>query len=203
MILRDASDYGDGRRTPWTTLAVIPACPTTAAIPVPLGAARCSVNLRAVQKLRHRPKRRARAGRWWLWARRAGQLLFYGVMAILAAVGLYLGVAGIADSNEPVIWGTFTEHRCEETRYGCRSVGTWRSDDRSIRLENVYLDGQPRDNGTIRASYQPTGVSNDADNNIVHTAVGHALGPIMPWALTVLCLGAAAFQWWQWRGTWR
>lgn len=80
----------------------------------------------------------------------------------------------------PVIWGTFTEHRCEEARYGCRSVGTWHSDDRSIRLENVYLDGQPTDNGTVRASYQPTGVANDADNNIVHTAVGHALSPFLP-----------------------
>lgn len=70
-------------------------------------------------------------------------------------------------------------------------------------LENVYLDGHPTDNGTVRASYQPTGVSNDADNNIVHSAVGHALGPFMPWAVVALCVGGATFRWCKWREAWR
>lgn len=125
-------------------------------------------------------------------------------MGYAVAVGVFLGFAGILDSGEPVYWGTFTEERCVEGgRYGCRSVGTWVSDDGTFGLKNVYLDGKPNADGTTDASYQPTGIQNDADNNIVHSPTGTWLEPVVPWMLVLIGVGLSALQWWRWRGTWR
>lgn len=124
-------------------------------------------------------------------------------MGLAVAYGVYFGIAGILDSSEPVHWGTFTEERCVDGgRYGCRSVGTWVSDDGSIRLEDVYLDGRPNADGTIDASYQPTGIRNDADANIVHSPVGASLEPFVSLMLVAIGIGFSVLQWRRWRGTW-
>ena len=125
-------------------------------------------------------------------------------MGMMVVLGVFIGVTGVLDADEPTYWGTFTEERCERgNRYGCRSVGTWVSDDGSIRLENVYLDGRPASDGTTDASYQPTGLRNDADNNIVHGPFGHALEPLVPWMLVGLGVFMSTVQWRRWRRTWR
>ncbi|WP_435743615.1 hypothetical protein [Microbacterium sp. PMB16] len=130
-------------------------------------------------------------------------MLFFVVMGAVAVAGLYYVVAGIIDANEPRYWGTFTEEFCEERpRRGCQSVGTWVSDDGSIRLEGVSLDGVPGDDGTVAAQYQPAGVANDADTNIVHTSFGVSVEPFVTVGLVVLAGGVAFMQWRKWRGTW-
>lgn len=145
---------------------------------------------------------------WWahVWsrARLLGRVLFFVLMGVAVVMGIYIGIAGLVDASEPTYWGTFTQKSCVEGgRYGCRSVGTWVSDDGSIRLKNVYLDGKPGGDGTVNAQYQPKGVNNDADANIVHTSTGVALKPIVPWALIGMGLGFSAWYWRKWRGTWR
>lgn len=120
------------------------------------------------------------------------------------AAGVFLGVAGILDSREPVYWGTFTEERCVEGgRRGCQSVGMWVSDDGTIRVVDVQLDGGVDADGTADASYQPTGIHNDADNNVVHTPMSTFLEPVVPWILVLGGAGASALYWRRWRGTWR
>lgn len=133
-------------------------------------------------------------------AARVGRVLFFALWAVVIAAGATLGIIGVLDADEPVRWGTFTEERCEQGgRYGCRSIGTWVSDDGSIRLDDVYLDGTPTTDGTAAASYQPTGIVNDADNNIVHTRVGTSLEPFVPWMLVAFGVATAASQWREWR----
>lgn len=133
-------------------------------------------------------------------ARNLGRILFLVLMGVVAAVGALLGIGNALDADEPVHWGTFTEERCEEGgRYGCQSIGRWVSDDGSIRLDDVQLDGRPSADGTVEASYQPTGIMNDADRNIVHSPLGATLEPFAPWMLVALCVGAATFQWREWR----
>lgn len=125
-------------------------------------------------------------------------------MALCGAGGVYFAVAGILDATEPRYWGTFTEESCTElTRHACRSVGTWVSDDGSIRLEGVYLDGVPGDDGTVSAQYQPTGIDNDADDNIVHTSFGVSIEPFAGPGLVAFAGGLSFVQWRKWRGTWR
>ena len=137
------------------------------------------------------------------WAARAGRVVFLLIMTACLGVGVMLGVMTIIDAGEPVVWGTFTESHCEDAgRRGCRSVGTWVSDDGRIRLADVYLDGQPDADGRSRASYQPAGVHNDADLNIVHNAFGTVAEPILSWAITIWLGGVCAFYAMKWRGTW-
>ncbi|MCU1439048.1 MAG: hypothetical protein JWP85_45 [Rhodoglobus sp.] len=129
-------------------------------------------------------------------------MLFFVVMGGVALIGVGIGIAGIIDANQPTYWGTFTEESCVEGgRFGCRSVGTWVSDDGTIRLEDVYLDGKPDSDGTVDARYQPSGVDNDADDNIVHTFTGVALEPLVPWILTALAAGSIFWYGRKWRGT--
>jgi hypothetical protein len=112
----------------------------------------------------------------------SGRGLFFAPMGLLIAVGLYTGAAGLIGANEPVYRGTFRETHCVEGgRQGCRSVGTWLSDDGSTRLTDVYLDGRPSTVGTVEASYQPTGIFNDVDNIIVHAVIRQDLDPFVPW----------------------
>lgn len=90
-------------------------------------------------------------------------------MGGFVTVFLTLGVIKTIDNAEPVIWGTFTEEYCHETRQGCSSIGTWESFDGTIRKTDIRLDGAVEPGGSVRAGYRPTGIMNDEDNNIVHT----------------------------------
>ncbi|MEV8271903.1 hypothetical protein [Microbacterium sp. NPDC077184] len=121
-------------------------------------------------------------------------------MALVLAVSLTLSVGGAMSANEEVIWGTFYERYCEpKPRGGCRSVGTWISDDGSIRKTGIHLDGWPGDGGTVRAGYRPTGFNNDDQNNVVHVeSLAH--GWIwFPWIMTVYVIGVIVYylaKWW-------
>lgn len=107
----------------------------------------------------------------------------------MAAFGA-LGVADLLDADEPVFWGTFSEEDCVGGgRMGCQSVGTWVSDDGSIRKTGVALDGRPDSDGSVRATYRPTGVINDEENNIVHVGGADGLYSAMLW---VAAAGAGA-----------
>ena len=136
---------------------------------------------------------------WWVVGA-IGRALGIAVFAGVALVAVGLGVVGVMDSQEPTYWGTFTETDCIDARRGCRSVGYWVSDDGSIRMSDIYLDGQPGPDGTVRARYRPTGINHDKDNNIVHTSVGVALEPVLPWVLALGCAGAGAYYAWTWWG---
>ena len=126
-------------------------------------------------------------------------------MTVTTFVGVVVGVAVALDADEPRHWGTFTEESCAGggIRHRCQSIGTWLSDDGEIRLTGVALDGTPGSDGMARAQYQPTGVLNDADSNIVHSSTGAMLEPVAPWILVALGGGTAVMQLRKWRGTWR
>jgi hypothetical protein len=92
-------------------------------------------------------------------------------------------------------WGTFTRHSCESGfRWRCEGVGTWVSDSGSIVKNNIQLDGDVNSDGTVRASYTPTGFNNDAENNIVHTVTWSCARYWLPWIMTVLFGGLIALR---------
>lgn len=128
-----------------------------------------------------------------------GRVAFLALTAVFTTLAAFLGIAQLVDAGEPVHWGTFTEERCEEGgRFGCQSIGTWVSEDGRLRLEDVYLDGRPSSDGTVAASYQPTGILNDASRNIVHAPVGAALEPLVPWMMVAFGVGVFV-SWTLWR----
>lgn len=127
-----------------------------------------------------------------------GQVTAYVVIGAFAAVFIALAVINTIDAQEPVIWGTFTEEYCQETRRGCSSIGTWVSDDQTVTKTDIRLDGWVEPGGAIRAAYQPTGIISDADNHIVHAAGWMSIGPYFPWvaaAGTVIWGLVKAVQW--------
>lgn len=143
---------------------------------------------------------RSRGPAWHTPFRIGGQVVFFLVMTLVLAVSLGLGVGGAMSANEEVIWGTFYQRDCEpKPRGGCRSVGTWVSDDGSIRKTGIYLDGWLAPDGTVRAGYRPSGFNNDDENNIVHVEAT-AYGWIwFPWLLTVYVIGVIIYyaaKWW-------
>lgn len=131
--------------------------------------------------------------------RTLARVVLTAVFGILMLIMVVLGIGGIVSLGEPVHWGTFTEERCERARFGCRSFGTWVSDDGTIRVEEVQLDGAPEPDGTQRAAYRPTGFNNDADNAIVHAEPWATLGPWMPWIFVVVFGGVFWLQTGRWR----
>ena len=108
-------------------------------------------------------------------------LVTYVVIGAFTVVFLALAVINTIDAQEPVIWGKFTEEYCHETRRGCSSFGTWVSDDQTITMTEIRLDGSVEPGGSIRAGYQPTGIISDTDNHIVHAAGWMSVGPYFPW----------------------
>ncbi len=129
---------------------------------------------------------------------RVGRIAFYALASLLLCILAGLGVTGAIDSTQPVRWGTFTEESCESrARGGCRSLGTWVSDDGTITRREVYLDGRTEPGGIVRAGYRPAGII-DHDNDIVHTEVGIGGGVWMPWVFAAGFLGctvAKAYEW--------
>ena len=65
--------------------------------------------------------------------------------------------------------------------------------------ERIYLDGLPGQGGTVRASYQPAGLFNDNDNNVVHVKLAADMSLWFPWALAAFSLGAVAYATRRWR----
>jgi hypothetical protein len=111
------------------------------------------------------------------------------VLALLLVVSVALGVIGIANLSVPVYWGTFTQDRCVDSRYGCRNIGSWVSDDGSIRKEDIALDGALHPVTSVRACYRPTGLLNDSDNNIVHTEFWSTGAAWVPWLVVIAIAG--------------
>ncbi|TAL40481.1 MAG: hypothetical protein EPN91_13030 [Salinibacterium sp.] len=136
---------------------------------------------------------------------RAGQVLFYAVMGFLFCVMVIVRVLSALDSGEPTYWGTYTEKSCEPRpglKGGCRSFGTWTSDDGTITKIEIALDGYPDQDGTIRASYRPKGFISDSDNNIVHAEQWSGAGVWAPWLGAAVIAVAIAERAMEWRGTW-
>jgi len=133
-------------------------------------------------------------------------------MSLVALGFASMGIMEIADRDQPIYWGTFTEVQCEPPEFGwgeCRSLGTWVSDDGNTVKDRIYLDGDVRPGGSVRASFRPQGWIGDAENNVVHTPQWtHAGGPVA-WAGAAICGTLAAwwaFRWWcRWGqgATWR
>jgi hypothetical protein len=133
-------------------------------------------------------------------ARALGHGVFYAVMGILFVVAAILGIGADVDVHEPTYWGTFTEHSCQPSRYGCEPVGTWVSDDGSIVKTHIQLDAIGSV-GTSRASYTPTGFNNDAQNDIVHTGTFSSANYWFPWVFCVLVVALVAGYAYKWRRT--
>lgn len=134
-------------------------------------------------------ERRERWGAWW---RRFGQIAFYVVGGILAMAFAALLVASLIDSAQPRIWGTFTQTGCEERfRGGCRPFGTWVSDDETIVLHDVYLDGWTDESGTARAGYQPTAL---VGSDIVRVPFLSGFGPWLIGGILVWSVGYALYK---------
>ena len=133
--------------------------------------------------------------------RRAGHAIFYVVMALVFVVAVGLGVAGAQDAadGQPVVWGTFTEEECQPSMTGCRSIGRWLSDDRTVLKEGIYLDGHTGRGGTARASYQPSGLTSDGADNIVHIHAATSAGLWFPWVLSAFSAGAVVYYTRKWR----
>jgi hypothetical protein len=133
-----------------------------------------------------------------------GRVLFFVLTGSAAIVGVSIGVAGALNADETQYRGTFTEESCtERTRFGCRSVGAWVSDDGTIQLDDVYLDGVPDSSGTAEAQYHPSGIGNSDDDKIVHTSFGVAIEPFVPVGMIALAGGLSYVQWRKWRGSWK
>lgn len=105
------------------------------------------------------------------------------MFGLLFAICLGIGVAQAVAASEAVYWGTFTAERCEPSRFGCSNIGTWVSDDGTLRKVGVRLDGAIEPVGSVRAVYRPTGPLNDDVNNIVHTEFWSTAGLWFPWVL--------------------
>ncbi len=137
----------------------------------------------------------------WGVATRVGRVIFVILMSLTFLGAVALGVATTTDAihGQPVLWGTFTEERCEQNLHGCRSFGRWVSDDGRVVKEGIYLDGSPADDGTARAAYKPEGLFNDNDNNIVHVEWASGLGLWLPWALCAVILGVTVYYVRKWR----
>lgn len=121
-----------------------------------------------------------------------GQWVGAVVLAFLLLACVALGILGIWQLAEPVHWGTFTQERCEPALRGCREFGIWVSDDGETRKESIELDGSVGASGSVRASYQPTGLN----SNIVHTEPSTNAGPWIPWlvALAIAVRGWPVFK---------
>ncbi|MBB3157160.1 hypothetical protein FHS07_000844 [Microbacterium proteolyticum] len=127
--------------------------------------------------------RRERWGDWWRGFGRVASALIVGALAVVLVVLL---VISVLDLRQPVIWGTFTQTDCEpRPRGGCRAIGTWVSDDGDLVRHDVYLDGWPEDDGTSRASYQPTAILGGESADIVHSSL---LTGVAPWVIGALLL---------------
>lgn len=135
-------------------------------------------------------------------ARRVGRVTAVTAMAMIALGFASMGVMDLVDKDQPISWGTYTELECEPPEFGwgeCRSVGNWVSDDGSIVRDRIYLDGEVRPGGTVRASFRPQGWRNDAENNVVHTQQWTNAGGWISWAGTAITGTVAAwwaFRWW-------
>lgn len=142
---------------------------------------------------------RRRGPRWHAPLRIVGQVIFMAILTGALIVCGVLGVGGAVSAGEDVVWGTFSETDCTPARYGCRSVGTWISDDGSIRKTAIHLDGRPGPDGTARAAYRPHGFNNDDENNIVHVEMLAYAWVWAPWILMVVFAGIGLFyyvKWW-------
>jgi hypothetical protein len=126
--------------------------------------------------------------------------IYYAIMGILFAVMLVLGIGAAVDGVQRTYWGTFTQHSCElGARGSCEPVGTWVSDRGNIVKRQIQLDGFVGSDGTVRASYTPTGFNNDAENSIVHVAATTGGRFWVPWVAALLIAGLVVFQSRQWR----
>ncbi|MGX5680687.1 GNAT family N-acetyltransferase [Schumannella luteola] len=147
------------------------------------------------RKVLVRVRRRTLVGRAGAVISRGARISYAAFLSAVALVGFTLGVGLLTSADEPVYWGTYTESSCEGWgRAGCHSRGTWVSDGGTIQLANVRLDGHVGPDGTVVASYRPTGFLNDYDNWIVHTEWTSGLGLWVPWGLGVGASIAAFIQ---------
>ena len=125
--------------------------------------------------------------------------MYYATFSLLLAITLTLGIGQTFAPGTATYVGTFSQTSCEPTRFGCTSIGTWVSNDRSIVRNNTSLDGSVSSDGTVQATYTPTGFNNDKDNNVVHTAAWSWLKPWMPWLLSIAFAGFIAVRVFEWR----
>lgn len=131
----------------------------------------------------------------------ATRLFAIPALVVLTVISSFLVVASVLDADEPSYLGTFTEEACIDPgiRRSCRSVGTWVSDDRTVRKLDVFLDGWVGPDGVVRATYTPTGIINDLENNIVHAEYTAPFGPILAWGLFIGSAGGLVIMVLDWR----
>lgn len=155
------------------------------------------------RRARRRPKRDP-VTRFLAAVMSAGRGVVYLVMAVALLLSLGLGVANSIDNTAPIVWGTYTEERCEkQLRRSCSSIGTWVSDDGQIVRVDVRLDGSPGPDGTVRAGYRPDGIL--SAQRVVHVETWINAGPVVCFGTALwvaVIIGCVAkkwghLRWWQ------
>ena len=135
-----------------------------------------------------RPERPGR--RRWDALKVAGNIVYCVFFGLLLLISLVLSVGSASSATQRSYSGTFTQHSCESGYRGrCEGVGTWVSDNGAIVKKDIQLDGDVNSDGTVRATYTPTGFNNDAENNIVHTSTWAWARFWLPWAMAILFAG--------------
>lgn len=107
------------------------------------------------------------------------------VMVVVIGFTAMIAVQETADvaSGEPVVWGTFRETECIwRGRGGCRSHGTWTSDDSSIVWDGVQLSGTPGEDRTVRAGVRLQGLRGGEEAGLVYTERWIDAGPWAAWS---------------------
>jgi hypothetical protein len=131
-----------------------------------------------------------------------GRMIVIAFFVAAAGVFVLLWVHWIGLSFAPVHNGVFVEESCAPTYRGCQSIGTWTSDDGSLRLDDVELDGAVGPDGSVHAQYRPG--ERDPGDGIVHTESSLALAPVLLPVVVVGSLGYAyhygdsSFGWARW-----
>ncbi|MET0885420.1 MAG: hypothetical protein ABWX92_03125 [Mycetocola sp.] len=151
----------------------------------------------AGRRLRLQSSSRARRI-FWTNGFRAIAFILGGLL--LAGAGTFLVAADAIDADQPEYWGTFT-HEDQESRgrWGKGSVGTWVSDDRTIRLDDVSLIGHTGRGGIVEARYRPDGPIGDEASYTVHTAESLVWSASFNWFLIALGGGTLFLTIWLWR----
>lgn len=127
------------------------------------------------------------------------RMLGIAFFVVIAVVFALLWTNWVVDSAEPARPGIFVEESCTPARYGCTSIGTWTSDDGSLRLDEVEFDGVVEPDGTAQAWYRPE--ERDPRDAIVHSEFSMSLAPMVFPACVIGSFYAAYHfgdSWWGW-----
>lgn len=139
---------------------------------------------------RHRSPERARLPSFLELKTIADAVLVRGALwLLLAAVVISLPfsavlcVSEIVTAHDKTYRGTFTLDHSEPGRGADTEYGRFVSDDQSIRLSSVRLEGSSGTTGRVEVTYEPSGVLGDALTGTVYTSTSRDLAAVLPWMM--------------------